>query len=236
MKFHVLTVFPEFYQPFLEQGQLHQGIKNDCLEIKTWNLRRFADDDYGQVDDRAYGGRFGMVMKPEPYFRGVEEIKEQTGDVPVLLMAPDGRKLDNQAAKNLSDRDEIIILTGRYEGIDHRVRKYLVDEMWSIGPYITPGGDLPALVFISAVARHVPGVVGNRFSVQADSFQNRTLAPPHYTRPAEYRGYKVPEVLLSGDHGKIEKWRRKKALERTRRNCPELLDENKNNDVQEELQ
>ena len=236
MKFHVLTVFPEFYQPFLERGQLHQGIKKDLLEIETWNLRGFTDDDYGQVDDKAYGGCYGMVMKPEPYFRGVEAIKEEGADPPVVLMAPDGKKFNNQAAKNLSDRDEIIILTGRYEGIDHRVRKHLVDEVWSIGPYITPGGDLPALVLMSAVARHIPGVVGSRFSVEADSFQDRTLAPPHYTRPAEYRGHEVPEVLRSGDHQKIEEWRREKALERTRQNCPELLDENKNNDAQEELQ
>lgn len=233
MNFHVLTVFPEFYQPFMEKGQLHQGIKKDCLEITPWNLRQFADDDYGQVDDKAYGGRYGMVMKPEPYFRGVEKIKNQGGEPRVLLMAPDGKKFDNQAAKNLSNCEEIIILTGRYEGIDQRVRKHLADEVWSIGPYITPGGDLPALVLISAVARYIPGVVGNQFSVQSDSFQNQLLAPPHYTRPAEYRGYKVPEVLLSGDHGKIEKWRQEKARERTRKNYPELLETNKNNDDQE---
>ncbi|MGM0380525.1 MAG: tRNA (guanosine(37)-N1)-methyltransferase TrmD [bacterium] len=233
MKFHVLTVFPEFYQPFVEKGQLNQGIKKGHLEINTWDLRQFADGDYGQVDDRAYGGRFGMVMKPEPYFRGVDEIKKQATDPRVLLMAPDGNNLDNQAAKNLSDCDEIIILTGRYEGVDRRVRDHLADEVWSIGPYITPGGDLPALVLMSAVARHVPGVVGNQFSVESDSFQDQMLAPPHYTRPAEYRGHKVPEVLLSGDHGKIEKWRQEKARERTRRNCPELLEENKNNDDQE---
>jgi len=235
LHFHVLTVFPEFYRPFMNKGQLHQGIKKDCLEITPWDLRRFTGDSYGQVDDKAYGGGYGMVMKPEPYFRAVEQIEKDAADPLVLLMAPDGKKFDNRAAKNLSDCKEIIILTGRYEGIDQRVRKYLADEAWSIGPYITPGGDLPALVLISAVARHIPGVVGNQFSVDSDSFQNRMLAPPHYTRPAEYREYKVPEILLSGDHQKIKKWRREKALERTRQNCPELLDENNDNDIQEEL-
>ncbi|MFP4686819.1 MAG: tRNA (guanosine(37)-N1)-methyltransferase TrmD [bacterium] len=185
------------------------------ISINPWSLRRFAADQQGQIDDMAYGGEFGMVMKPEPYFRGVEHLRGYCRDPLVILTAPDGKKFDNKAAKSLSKRREIIILTGRYEGIDARVRKNIVDETWSIGPFITPGGDLPALTMISAISRQIPGVVGSRHSVEADSFQDDRLAPPHYTRPSEFRGYKVPEVLLSGDHEKIKQWRLEQSRQRT---------------------
>lgn len=216
MEFHVLTAFPEFYRPHLKHGLIARGTERENIECVPWSLRRFTPDDYGQIDDRVYGGEFGMVMKPEPYFRGVEHIAESRGDSSVIMTAPDGRQLDNKSAKSLSKRDRIIILTGRYEGVDERVRNQLVDETWSIGPYVTPGGDLPALVLISAVIRHIPGVVGNQTSVERDSFQDGTLAPPHYTRPDSFRGHEVPEVLKSGDHQKIEEWRREQSEMRTR--------------------
>jgi len=225
MECHVLTVFPQLYRPFLRDGQLARGVKEGLLELDVWSLRRFTPDEYGQVDDRVYGGRFGMLMKPEPYFRGVEHIRRTRGDAPVTLLAPDGDPFDHRAARRLSKRERIIMLTGRYEGIDHRVREHLADEIVSIGPYVTPGGDLPALVVISAVARQLPGVVSNPTSVERDSYERGRLAPPHYTRPAEFRGHEVPEVLRSGDHERVRAWRREKALERTRRHRPGLIDD-----------
>lgn len=216
MDLHVFSVFPEFYRAHRKYGMIARGIDRGKLDLSAWSLRRFTNDHYGEIDDKSYGGDFGMVMKPEPYFRGVEHVKETRGDAPVMMMSPDGRPLDNKQAKRLSKRERMIILTGRYEGVDQRVRDHLVDECWSIGPYVTPGGDLPALVLISSVIRQIPGVIGNENSVQRDSFQAGQLAPPHYTRPAEYRGYRVPEVLLSGNHKKIEEWRRLRVEERTR--------------------
>jgi tRNA (guanine37-N1)-methyltransferase len=215
VEFDVLTAFPQFYRPHLEHGLIGKGIERGKVDVRPWSLRRFTPDDYGEIDDRAYGGEFGMVMKPGPYFRGVEHVKETRGDAPVLLTSPDGRRLDNEAAKSLSERDQMIILTGRYEGVDQRVRDEVVDECWSIGPYVTPGGDLPALVMISAIIRHVSGVVGNQTSVERDSFQDDRLAPPHYTRPETFRGHSVPEVLRSGHHEKIKEWRREQAQRRT---------------------
>lgn len=217
VEFDVLTPFPQFYRTHRENGLVSKGIEQGNVRLTPWSLRRFTPDDYGTIDDRAYGGEFGMVMKPEPYFRGVEHIRETRGHGQVILTSPDGRQLDNSSAKSLSQRDQMIILTGRYEGVDQRVREQLVDECWSIGPYVTPGGDLPALVLISAIIRHVPGVVGNSTSVERDSFQDDRLAPPHYTRPETFRGHSVPDVLLSGHHEKIEEWRREQAEQRTRR-------------------
>ncbi len=220
-----MTVFPQFYRPFTRQGLVARGIEKGLITITPWSLRRFTSDDYGQIDDMAYGGEFGMVMKPGPYFRGVEHIKQYCENPLVIMTAPDGNKFDNKAAKSLSKCSEIIILTGRYEGIDARVRENIVDEVWSIGQFITPGGDLPALTMVSAIARQVPGVVGSSHSVQADSFQNDRLAPPHYTRPSKFRGLEVPEVLLSGDHKKIKEWRLNKARERTERYREKLTED-----------
>jgi len=225
MDIHVLTVFPELYRPFRNHGLIKQGLKKNRLELSCWSLRRFTDDQYGEIDDSAYGGEYGMVLKPGPFFRGVEHIRSSRGDGSALLMAPDGCQFDNDAAKDLSDRDRIIILSGRYEGIDRRVRDHLADEVWSTGPYVTPGGDLPALTLISAVIRHRNGVVGNETSVARDSFQDGRLAPPHYTRPRSFRGYEVPDVLLSGDHERIAKWRKRQSIERTKENRPQMLED-----------
>lgn len=226
MDVHALTVFPQLYRPFGRFGLLAKAIDQGDLALTPWSLRRFTPDEYGEIDDRVYGGQYGMVMKPEPYFEGVEHIRETRGSGPAILMAPDGKELTNERAKHLSERDRIIILSGRYEGVDNRVRKHLADEVWSIGSYVTPGGDLPALVLIASVVRHIPGVVGNQSSVEDDSYQDGLLAPPHYTRPESYRGYSVPDVLLSGDHKRIEEWRKKQAKKRTQQERPELLTDN----------
>ncbi len=223
-------MFPQLYRPFRRYGLLKQALEKGRVNLSCWSLRRFTDDEYGTIDDRAYGGGHGMVLKPGPFFRGVEHIRETRGSGNTLLMAPDGNRFDNESAKDLSERERIIILSGRYEGIDHRVREQLVDEVWSIGPYVTPGGDIPALVLVTSVIRHIPGVVGNRTSVREDSFQDARLAPPHYTRPRTFRGYPVPESLLSGDHQRIEEWRNRQALKRTRENQPQLLDEESRNE------
>lgn len=230
MDFQVLTIFPQLYRPFRRQGILAKALREGRVSLDVWSLRRFTPDDYGEVDDRAYGGEFGMVMKPEPYFRGLEHLRESRGDGPVLLTAADGEPFSNEMAKDLSGEDRIIILTGRYEGVDQRVRDQLVDRTVSIGPYVTPGGDLPALVMISSIVRHVPGVVSNPTSVEQDSYQDDRLAPPHYTRPREFRGHAVPEVLRSGDHERIRRWREEKALERTQENRPGLAGESSSPD------
>ena len=222
MQIHVLTVFPQLYRAFKEYGMIARAIKKEQLELCCWSLRRFTEDSYGEVDDRPYGGGPGMVMKPEPYFRGVEHLQNYCSGAPVLLTDAGGKKFDQEAADYLSERQEMIILTGRYEGVDQRVKDNLVDECWSLGDFVTPDGDLPALTIISAVARLLPGVLGNESSVKEDSFQDNRLAPPVYTRPENYRGMAVPEVLLSGDHGAVERWRRTKARERTEENRPEL--------------
>ncbi|MFB6355588.1 MAG: tRNA (guanosine(37)-N1)-methyltransferase TrmD [bacterium] len=227
MEAHVLTVFPEMYRQHRNHGIMGKAVDKDKLELTPWSLRRFTDDRNGNIDDHAYGGEFGMVLKPEPFFRGVDHITETRGDATVMMTSPGGRQFDNDAAKRLSKRSRMIILTGRYEGVDQRVRDHLVDEVWSIGPYVTPGGDLPALVLLSSIIRHIDGVLGNETSIQRDSFQNDRLAPPHYTRPQSYRGHDVPEVLLSGDHQRIEEWRRHQAKQRTKRKRPELIEDRK---------
>lgn len=226
MNFYLLSVFPALYRPFLNYGLLARAREKGLVDVFPWSLRRFTGEKYGQIDDRAYGGQAGMVMKPEPYFRGVEHLKKYVAqDTPVILTGAGGKKFDQQAAKDLSSRDELIILTGRYEGVDQRVKNNLVDETWSIGSYVTPGGDLPALVLISSIIRQIPGVVGNERSVERDSYQREQLAAPVYTRPDSYRGLEVPEVLLSGDHEKIAAWREQKAHERTVEQRPELLED-----------
>lgn len=223
MEVHILTVFPQLYRPFRKYGLIKQAIDGGDIDLFCWSLRRFTDDSYGDIDARAYGGEHGMVLKPGPFFRGVEHIRSSYGEAKTLLLAPDGRQLDNDSAKDLSTRDRMIILSGRYEGIDHRVREQLANEIWSVGPFITSGGDIPALAMISSFVRHIPGVVGNRTSVEKDSFQQDRLAPPHYTRPRTFREYSVPEVLLSGDHQKIAEWRKEKSIERTKQNRPDLI-------------
>lgn len=231
MDIHVLSVFPQLYRPFRRYGLIKEAIRKNKIDLSCWSLRRFSEDESGDIDARAYGGEYGMVLKAGPFFRGVEHIHDSRGSGKTILMAPDGQKFDNDSAKTLSERDRMIILSGRYEGIDHRVREQLADEVWSIGPYVTPGGDLPALVLISSVIRHIPGVVGNATSVEKDSFQDNKLAPPHYTRPREVRNLTVPDVLVSGDHGKIEEWRIRKSLERTREHRPDMLDDSDHEDT-----
>src|SRR3954471_9628936 len=210
----------------LEEGIVGRAIASGAIDVRVHDLRDFTTDRHRVVDDMPFGGGPGMVLKPEPLFAAVEAIcAERSGRRAVVLTSPDGERLTHGVAKRLSALDHLVILCGRYEGVDERVREHLATETISIGDYVLSGGELPALVIVDAVARLVPGVVGDEASVAGDTFaRDGMLDFPQYTRPAEFRGMPVPPVLLSGHHAEIEKWRREQALTRTRRHRPDLLD------------
>jgi tRNA (guanine37-N1)-methyltransferase len=224
MRIDIVTIFPEAFAP-LRVGVLERAQERGVLVIKVWNLRDFATDRHRTVDDYPYGGGPGMVMKPEPFFAAVEAIeREAKGRGRVLLTSPQGRRFDQRMASELAREPHLVILCGRYEGVDERVVTGLGAEEVSVGDYVLTGGELAAMVIVDATARLVPGVVGDEASVREESFTSGLLDHPHYTRPAEFRGMKVPEVLLSGDHRAIARWRRKEALRRTLLRRPDLLE------------
>jgi tRNA (guanine37-N1)-methyltransferase len=203
-------------------GVVKKALDREVVRIAVHDLRDFTTDKHRQVDDRPFGGLEGMVLKPEPVFRAVEAVR-QDGGSKVYLLSPQGRTLDAGLARELAAERQVVLICGRYEGVDERVVEHLVDGEISIGDYVLSGGELAAAVVVDAVARFVPGVVGNEGSVRNDSFSGGILDYPQYTRPREFRGLKVPAVLFSGDHKKIERWRRKKALEKTARRRPDLV-------------
>ena len=223
INFFVITIFPEFFNCFKNTGILSRGIKNDLISIETLNPRIFAKDKHKTVDDVVYGGGPGMLLKPEPILKSYELIKSKGHNPYVLLTEPWGRKFDQTFAQELSQKEEIMIICGRYEGVDERV-KSIVDEEVSIGDFILSGGEPAALVIMDAVSRLIPGVVGDEDSLRVDSFQDGLLGYPNYTRPAEYEGMKVPEILLSGNHKLIKVWRRWKQIENTFHKRPDLLE------------
>lgn len=231
MQFDVVTIFPDFFGSILAHGVLKRAAAAGRLAVRLHDLRDFTEDRHRTVDDRPFGGGPGMVLKPEPIFRAVESIKpEQPGeDVPVILLSPQGRLLRQPVVEELSRHSRIVLVCGRYEGMDERVAEGLATDELSIGDYVLSGGEIAAAVVMECVARLLPGVLGNEESVVQDSFGEesmpgrRVLDWPHYTRPAEFRGMAVPDVLLSGDHEEIRRWRRRKALEKTWRRRPELL-------------
>src|SRR5436190_6251660 len=228
MKFDIVTIFPKMVEGPLQEGIVARAIARGLLDVRVHDLRDFTTDRHRVVDDMPFGGGPGMVLKPEPLFAAVERIREERGleAGAVILTSPDGERLTHAVATRLSALDHVVILCGRYEGIDERVREHLATETISIGDYVVSGGELPALVIVDAVARLIPGVVGDETSVAGDTFARDGLLDfPQYTRPAEFRGLTVPPVLLSGHHAEIEKWRREQALERTRRHRPDLLNE-----------
>ncbi len=224
MKVDIVTIFPEAFTP-IEGSVIGRARARGLLEIRVWDLRDFAMDRHRQVDDAPYGGGAGMVMKPEPFFAAVEAIRAQRlGTAPrVVLTSPQGRPLTNHLARELAGDEHLIILCGHYEGIDERVREGLATDEVSIGDYVLTGGELAAMVIVDAAARFVPGVVGDASSVETDSFAEGLLDFPHYTRPPEFRGMMVPEVLLSGHHEAIRRWRRAQRLQRTLARRPDLL-------------
>jgi tRNA (guanine37-N1)-methyltransferase len=224
LRFDIVTIFPDMVAAMLQDGILARAIERRLLDVVVHDLRDFTTDKHRVVDDAPFGGGPGMVLKPEPFFRAIQHIRDARGEPEaVILPTPQGRPFSHNEALQLCDRHHIVVLCGRYEGIDERVREALATDEISIGDYVLSGGELPALVILDAVARLVPGVVGDEQSVREDSFARRLLDHPHYTRPAEYEGFKAPDVLLSGHHGAIERWRRREALKRTLERRPDLL-------------
>jgi tRNA (guanine37-N1)-methyltransferase len=221
----VVTIFPAMVEAALTEGVVGRARTRGVLDIRTRDLREYTDDRHRSVDDVPYGGGPGMVMKPEPLFRAVEAIAAERGaPSAVVLMSPQGRMLTHEVAERLSRLPRLILLCGRYEGVDERVVDALVTDEISIGDYVLTGGELPALVLIDVVARLVPGVVGDAESLVSESFARPRLDHPHYTRPASFRGRDVPEVLTSGNHAEIERWRRRERLRRTEERRPDLIE------------
>jgi tRNA (guanine37-N1)-methyltransferase len=240
MKIDIVTLFPEICRAPLSESIMKRAQKNGIVDLCIHNLRDWTTDKHHVADDAPFGGGQGMVMKPEPIFAGVEELRNQTSNPPengvaaanikhktskVVLMSPAGSRFDQQMAAQLSVESHLIIICGHYEGVDHRVIEHLVDLEISIGDYVLTNGAIAAVVLVDAVVRLMPGVLGHEQSATDDSFSRGLLEAPQYTRPAEFRGWKVPDVLLSGNHAEIESWRREQAIKRTRENRPDLLRE-----------
>ncbi|MBK5297951.1 MAG: tRNA (guanosine(37)-N1)-methyltransferase TrmD [Vicinamibacteria bacterium] len=224
MKFDIVTIFPRMFDQPLAEGVVARGVEAGGIDLKVHDLRDFTTDRHRVVDDVPYGGGPGMVMKPEPFFRAAEHIRATRGEPrAVLLTSPQGRRLTQVEAARLAGLEHVVILCGRYEGIDDRVRQQVATEEISIGDYVMSGGELAALVIVDVVSRLVPGVVGDQRSVEADSFSRGLLDYPHYTRPAEFQGVMVPEVLVSGHHLEIARWRAREAVRRTMALRPELM-------------
>lgn len=216
----VLTLFPEQFPGPLSSGVTGRGLAAGLLTLRVHNLRDYTHDRHRQVDDVPYGGGAGMVLKPEPIF---EAVRARTGKGPVILLSPQGDPLTQHLVRELAANEDLYLICGRYEGVDERVATHLVDREVSIGDYVLTGGELPAMVLIDAVGRLVSGVLGSEESSKDESFADQLLEYPHYTRPAVFEGHAVPEVLLSGHHAEIDRWRRAQASERTRRRRPDLL-------------
>jgi len=222
--FGVVTLFPEMLQALTEQGVSGRAVKQDKVSVACWNPRDFTHDKHQTVDDRPYGGGPGMLMKVQPLRDAIHAAKAAAGEgAKVIYMSPQGRKLDQQGVLELVQQEKLILVAGRYEGIDERLIDDEIDEEWSIGDFVLSGGELAAMTLMDAVIRLVPGVLGHEQSAQQDSFMEGLLDCPHYTRPEDYDGQLVPEVLLSGNHEKIRKWRLKQALGRTWQRRPDLL-------------
>jgi tRNA (guanine37-N1)-methyltransferase len=223
MRFDVFTLFPEAFSPYLETSILQRARQRGLLEVALHNIRDWTSDKHHVTDDEPYGGGGGMVMKPEPIFSAVEGVLGDPPACPVILLTPQGRLFTQAKAFELAEQPRLALLCGRYEGVDERVRQYLVSDEISIGDYVLTGGELPALVLIDAVTRLIPGVLGDPDGALDDSHASGLLEYPHYTRPPEFRGWRVPEVLVSGDHARLRRWRRQQALLRTRQRRPGLL-------------
>jgi tRNA (guanine37-N1)-methyltransferase len=222
LRIDFVTIFPRMFDPLIAEGVIARGIKQGLLDVRVWDLREFAPDKHRSTDDEAYGGGPGMVMLAEPVLRCVEAI---AGAPHIIMTAPQGRRFDQAVAKGLGTKEHLVILCGRYEGFDERIRETLHPDEISIGDFVVSGGELPAMLIADATGRMIEGVVGNSNSVREDSFFNGLLDYPHYTRPEEIRGMRVPDILLSGHHDNIRKWRKEQSLRRTLQSRPDLLAE-----------
>jgi tRNA (guanine37-N1)-methyltransferase len=224
MRIDLLTLFPEFFLSPLEQSMLRRAQVLGKVEFRVLNIRDFAEDRHKVADDRPFGGGPGMVMKPEPLVAAIRRVHQEDPDTKIILLSPGGRLFDQEIAAQLAQVPSLLLMCGHYEGVDERVRHFIDDEI-SIGDYVLTGGEIPALVVVDAVTRLVPGVLGGEGATEEESFQTGLLEYPHYTRPREFEGLTVPEVLVSGDHARIARWRREQALRRTMALRPELLEE-----------
>ncbi|MFO7900567.1 MAG: tRNA (guanosine(37)-N1)-methyltransferase TrmD [Planctomycetota bacterium] len=226
LRVDVVSIFPDLFGPYLSEGMLAIARRREALEVHVHDLRDYTTDKHKSVDDRPYGGGPGMVMMPGPVFDAVEGISAAADPAPrTIMLTPQGRHFDQACARELAGESRLLLICGRYEGFDERIRIGLEPEELSIGDYVLTGGELPALVVIDAVARLLPGVLGHEDSAKRDSFSEDRLDCPQYTRPAEFRGLRVPDVLLSGNHAAIEQWRRERSLSRTRERRPDILPE-----------
>jgi len=224
MRFDVFTLLPEVFPPYLDSSILNRARTRGLIEVQVHNIRDWATDKHHVTDDLPYGGGGGMVMKVEPMFAAVESVLGAPPPCPVIMLTPQGRVFTQQVADELTSQPRLALICGRYEGIDERIRSHLVTDEISIGDYVLTGGELPALILIDALARLVPGVLGDPDGASDDSHASGLLEYPHYTRPPEFRGWQVPEILLSGDHAKVARWRREQSLLRTRQRRPDLLE------------
>jgi len=225
MRIDILTIFPKMFEPVLNESIIKRAQNKGKVKIFIHDLRDYSSDKHRKVDDRPFGGGSGMVMRPEPIFTALEAIKSKAKSkkVRVILLCPQGKTLTQGTARILARYKHLILICGHYEGIDERVRQYLIDEEISIGDYVLTGGELPAMVLVDCLVRIIPGVLGDKNSLNFESFEGNLLEYPQYTRPAKFRGWCAPKILLSGDHKKIEVWRKKEALKRTKEKRPDLL-------------
>lgn len=223
MRIDILTLFPAMFRGPFQESIIKRAIDKGLIEIEFHNIRDFSTDRHHTVDDAPYGGGPGMVMKPDPVFAAVESL-DLPPETPVVLLSPQGRLFNQRMAEDLASQDRLVLVCGHYEGVDERIREHLITDEISIGDYILTGGEIPAMVLVDAVARLVPGVLGSEESITTDSLSSGLLQFPLYTRPADFRGWKVPEILLSGNHQEIARWRRKQSLQRTAERRPELLE------------
>lgn len=230
MKISILTLFCEMFDGYLNSSITKRAIDNGHLDVKTVDIRSFSTDKHKKTDDYPFGGGAGLVMTPQPIFDALAAVKEDANDAKVIYLSPQGEKLDNKIARKLSAEKSLILLCGHYEGVDQRVLDELVDMELSIGDYVLTGGELPAMVLIDTMMRFIPGVVGNEDVHVDESFEDGLLEYPQYTRPADFRGLKVPEVLISGHHKNINNWRHEKQLEKTKKVRPDLISDAQLND------
>jgi tRNA (guanine37-N1)-methyltransferase len=224
MEFDVFTLLPEVFPPYLNSSIMQRARQRRLIDVRIHNIRDWAADKHHVTDDEPYGGGGGMVMKVEPIFAAVEGVLGPEAGCPVILLTPQGRVFNQKIVMELVKQSRLALICGRYEGVDERIREHLVTDEISIGDYVLTGGELPALILIDAISRQIPGVLGDPDGAMDDSHAAGLLEYPHYTRPPKYRGWGVPEILLSGDHAKIEKWRREQSLQRTLKRRPDLLE------------
>ena len=223
MRFDIFSLFPEVFDSYLNTSILKRAREAQILEVHTYNIRDWATDRHHTTDDTPYGGGGGMVMKPEPIFSAIESTLGSPPSCPVILLSPQGRPFTQKIAFELAENDELALLCGRYESVDERIREHLVTDSISVGDYVLTGGELPALILVDAITRLLPGVLGDPDAPHDDSHATGLLEYPHYTRPPEFRGWEIPEMLLSGNHAEIDRWRREESLRRTLIHRPDLL-------------